>query len=80
MDAKGTGRLAGIGGFAVGAALAALVLAAPGAAATDCGRAVAGEEGRAAYGARLDGGAEALFATVSGVEWASTRQFPGRPH
>jgi hypothetical protein len=126
MGAKGTARPTGIGGVALGMALAALAIGAPGAGAETptwerfegegAGRrdvaaevAWAADEARLGWGAetptwdrfqgegagrpdvvvevaraadeaRLGWGAEAFAATLAGEEWASTRQYPGRPH
>jgi hypothetical protein len=91
MDATRARRRTGIGGVALGVALAALVVGTPGAGAETptwdrfqgegAGRRdVVAEVTRAADEARQGWGAEALFAAVSGDAWASTRQFPGRPH
>ena len=91
MGAKGTARPTGIGGVALGMALAALAIGAPGAGAETptwerfegegAGRRdVAAEVAWAADEARLGWGADAFAATLAGEEWASTRQYPGRPH
>ena len=91
MDGKQAGRRTGIGGTALGCALTALVVGAPGATAETptwdrfqgegAGRRdLAAEVARSASEARLGWSAEALFAAASGDEWASTQQYPGQPH
>jgi len=88
MDGTQVGRRLGLGGAVIGIALGALLVVGSAAASeapdpAPVGGGVAGCVGIAAELAAVSwaaGGAVRSQAAPSGDAWASTRQFPGRPH